>query len=151
MILTQYFCLPPVGQEVNRVLVLVGIINFFLHWPCFPTSYKVLLDYWGDFFVLTQIVLSIPNISKIENFQNFKKSIFFSKISSFSNIQFFSKFLNFSKIRKFEKSSKNFRNFKVMDFLLKSTLIHKNPILRKSRAKKNIPQFMSSFSSYTLN
>ena len=50
-----FFCLPPEGWEVVNlvvlvVLVLVGIISFFFHWPCFQTSYKVLLDYWGDFY-----------------------------------------------------------------------------------------------------
>ena len=46
-------CLPPEGQEVVNlvvvVLLVVGIISFFFHWPCLQTSYKVLLEYWGDF------------------------------------------------------------------------------------------------------
>ena len=56
--LTQFFCLPPEGQEVVNLLdvLLVGIISFFFHWPCLQTSYKVLLDYWGDFLKKTWIV-----------------------------------------------------------------------------------------------
>ena len=48
---TNPFCPPPEGQEeLNLVLVLVlvvGIISFFFHWPCLQTSYKVFSDYWG--------------------------------------------------------------------------------------------------------
>ena len=40
------FCLPPEGQEVvNLLVVLGGIISFFFHSPCLQTSYMVLLDY----------------------------------------------------------------------------------------------------------
>ena len=50
------FCLPPEGQEeVNLLVVLVvllGIISFFFHWPCLQTSFKVLLT-TEDIFVKT--------------------------------------------------------------------------------------------------
>ena len=46
------FCLPPEGQEVVNLVLLVlllGIISFFFHWACLQTSNKILLDYWGYF------------------------------------------------------------------------------------------------------
>ena len=105
-----HFCLPPEGQEVlNLGVVLLGIISFFFHWPCLQTSYKVLLDYWGDFLKKLELFHKFQNFQKFKNSKILKKLEFLKKLKYFEKIEFwkncnFKKFGIYEKIRVFAKN-----------------------------------------------